>query len=127
LGGVGAGLARAPRIAPTGGGGLDRERDGGDTATAPPAGRTRGVERMRGVERGGRLRPLATASVRALALVGLLWGYSMWLFVSWFPTYLADAWGLTMAELGWVNSVPTLGGIAAMLAGGVISDRLVRS
>jgi sugar phosphate permease len=50
----------------------------------------------------------------------------MWLFVAWFPTYLLDAWGLSMQQMGWVNTIPTLGGIAALLAGGVISDRLVQ-
>jgi len=64
--------------------------------------------------------------VLALALAGLLWGYAMWLFVAWFPTYLSDAWGLSMKELGWVNVIPTLGGMAALIGGGWLSDRLVQ-
>ena len=62
----------------------------------------------------------------ALAGAGLCWGYSMWLFVAWFPTYLSEAWGLSMQQMGWVNTIPTLGGIAALLLGGLISDRLVQ-
>jgi MFS family permease len=79
-----------------------------------------------GASRRGALWPLRQPAVRALAVAGLLWGYAMWLFVSWFPTYLSDAWGLSLKELGWVNTIPTFGGIASILLGGVISDRLVR-
>lgn len=69
---------------------------------------------------------LTAPPVLALALAGLLWGYAMWLFVAWFPTYLSDAWGLSMKEMGWVNTIPTLGGIAALIGGGWISDGLVQ-
>jgi MFS family permease len=69
---------------------------------------------------------LLAPPVLALALAGLLWGYAMWLFVAWFPTYLSDAWGLSMKELGWVNVIPTLGGMAALIGGGWLSDRLVQ-
>lgn len=69
---------------------------------------------------------LLAPPVLALALAGLLWGYAMWLFVAWFPTYLSDAWGLSMQELGWVNVIPTLGGMAALIGGGWLSDRLVQ-
>lgn len=69
---------------------------------------------------------LTAPPVLALALAGLLWGYAMWLFVAWFPTYLSDAWGLSMKEMGWVNTIPTLGGIAALIGGGWVSDRLVQ-
>jgi MFS family permease len=69
---------------------------------------------------------LLAPPVLALALAGLLWGYAMWLFVAWFPTYLSDAWGLSMKEMGWVNTIPTLGGMAALIGGGWLSDRLVQ-
>jgi ACS family hexuronate transporter-like MFS transporter len=69
---------------------------------------------------------LLAPPVLALALAGLLWGYAMWLFVAWFPTYLADAWGLSMKELGWVNTIPTIAGMAALIGGGWLSDRLVQ-
>jgi len=32
-----------------------------------------------------------------------------------------------MKELGWVNTIPTLGGMASLFGGGWLSDRLVRS
>lgn len=69
---------------------------------------------------------LVLVLVLALALAGLLWGYAMWLFVAWFPTYLSGAWGLSMKELGWVNIIPTLGGMVALVGGGWLSDRLVQ-
>lgn len=69
---------------------------------------------------------LVAPPVLALALAGLLWGYAMWLFVAWFPTYLSDAWGLSMQSMGLVNTIPTLGGIAALIGGGWVSDRLVQ-
>jgi ACS family hexuronate transporter-like MFS transporter len=64
--------------------------------------------------------------VLALSLAGLLWGYAMWVFVSWFPTYLFDTWRFSMKELGWVNTIPTLGGIASIIGGGFVSDWLIR-
>jgi MFS family permease len=72
-------------------------------------------------------RALRHPTVRVLAGVGLLWGYAMWLYVSWLPTYLSDAWGFSMKEVGWLNAIPTAGSIAAMLAGGLVADRMVRS
>jgi MFS family permease len=71
------------------------------------------------------LRALGHPTVRALAGVGLLWGYAMWLYVSWLPTYLSETWAFSMKEVGWLNAIPTAGSIAAMLAGGVLADRMV--
>jgi MFS family permease len=76
---------------------------------------------------GDLLRALGHPTVRALAGVGLLWGYAMWLYVSWLPTYLSDAWSFSMKEVGWLNAIPTAGSIAAMLAGGHLADRMVKS
>jgi len=107
-------LALVPRLpAPGDGaspGGLASGRASASRATPPPV----------------PLAILAAPPVLALALAGLLWGYAMWLFVAWFPTYLSDAWGLSMQSMGWVNAIPTLGGIAALIGGGWISDRLVQ-
>jgi MFS transporter, ACS family, D-galactonate transporter len=103
---VAAWIAFAPRLP-------DRPPDVEDGTASPPSG-------------SDRWRIVLARPVLALALTGLMWGYSMWLFVAWFPTYLSDAWGFSMQELGWINTIPTFGGMAALLAGGWISDHLVR-
>jgi MFS family permease len=99
-----AAAAREPALA--------RAGSGTATASAKPSGREL-------------MRALGHPTVRSLAGVGLLWGYAMWLYVSWLPTYLSETWAFSMKEVGWLNAIPTAGSIVAMLAGGVLADRMV--
>ncbi|MBL8826382.1 MAG: MFS transporter [Planctomycetaceae bacterium] len=45
---------------------------------------------------------------------------------TWFPTYLQDARGVTLADSGWLTSLPQLALMCGALLGGIVSDRLLR-
>jgi ACS family glucarate transporter-like MFS transporter len=49
-----------------------------------------------------------------------------WFFVSWFPVYLVQERGMTLAEAGAVAALPGLAGFAGGLLTGLLSDRLLR-
>jgi ACS family D-galactonate transporter-like MFS transporter len=47
-------------------------------------------------------------------------------FVTWFPTYLVTARGMTFIQAGFMTSLPYIGASAGVLTGGLISDWLLR-
>jgi MFS transporter, ACS family, glucarate transporter len=49
-----------------------------------------------------------------------------WFFLTWFPTYLVVAKGMTILKAGLVASVPAIAGCAGGMLGGVWSDWLIR-
>jgi len=49
-----------------------------------------------------------------------------WFFLTWFPTYLIQAKGLTILKVGMLASIPALGGFAGGLLGGWVSDLMLR-
>ncbi|MBU2702779.1 ACS family glucarate transporter-like MFS transporter [Sporomusaceae bacterium BoRhaA] len=49
-----------------------------------------------------------------------------WFFLTWFPTYLVVAKGMTILKAGFVASVPAIAGCAGGMLGGVWSDWLIR-
>ena len=44
---------------------------------------------------------------------------------TWFPRYLQDARGISIASSGWLSSLPLLSIVAGSLLGGVLADRLL--
>lgn len=55
------------------------------------------------------------------------WIYSFWLYLTWLPNYLETERHLSIAQTGWVASIPFALGVAGALFGGALSDRLARS
>jgi MFS transporter, ACS family, D-galactonate transporter len=47
-------------------------------------------------------------------------------FVTWFPTYLVTARGMTFIQAGFMTSLPYIGASIGVLAGGLISDMVLR-
>ena len=47
-------------------------------------------------------------------------------FNLWLPLYLAQAWALSIQEIGWVAALPPVGAAVGLLLGGRVSDILVR-
>ncbi len=47
-------------------------------------------------------------------------------FVTWFPTYLVTARGMTFIQAGLMTSLPYIGASAGVLAGGLISDSIFK-
>lgn len=49
-----------------------------------------------------------------------------WFFLTWFPTYLLDARGMSILKVGIVAAIPPLAGFAGGMVGGVWSDWLLK-
>jgi ACS family D-galactonate transporter-like MFS transporter len=47
-------------------------------------------------------------------------------FVTWFPTYLVTARGMTFIQAGLMASLPYIGASAGVLAGGLVSDLILK-
>lgn len=66
-------------------------------------------------------RYLVLITVLTSATLAYLWGSSNWL-----PTYLKEARGFSLKEMGWLASLPQYATVLAVLLGGVIIDRIER-
>jgi sugar phosphate permease len=69
----------------------------------------------------------ATPSVLFLCISYMLYAFIAWIFILWFPTYLVEARGFSRTAMGGVGMLPTFGSFLGMIAGGAISDRLLRN
>ncbi|TCV98962.1 MFS transporter [Biostraticola tofi] len=49
-----------------------------------------------------------------------------WFFLTWFPTYLYQARGMTILKVGLVASIPAIAGFIGGILGGLFSDYLLR-
>lgn len=67
-----------------------------------------------------------TPSVLFLCISYMLYAFIAWIFILWFPTYLVEARGFSRMAMGGVGMLPTFGSFLGMIAGGTISDRLLR-
>ena len=100
---------------------LDARRDGRDADTASTTTPRRA--------------PLNRATIVRIFSSRALWGvyvsqYAVnaltYFFITWFPVYLAKGRGLSLLEVGFVAALPALCGFAGGLAGGYVSDAMVR-
>ncbi|MDR3523500.1 MAG: MFS transporter [Acetobacteraceae bacterium] len=60
-------------------------------------------------------------TVMTCAFLAYLWGSS-----SWLPSYLKEARGFSLREMGWLASLPQYAAMVAVLIGGFIIDKLER-
>ncbi|MDV2863585.1 MFS transporter [Phytobacter ursingii] len=49
-----------------------------------------------------------------------------WFFLTWFPTYLYQAKGMSILKVGFIASIPAIAGFIGGLMGGVFSDWLLK-
>lgn len=52
--------------------------------------------------------------------------YTVWVYLTWLPSYLQTARGFSLAESGGIAALPFLCGIVGVLFGGWLSNRLVK-
>ncbi|WP_205858650.1 MFS transporter [Plantibacter sp. M259] len=52
--------------------------------------------------------------------------YTVWVYLTWLPSYLQTARGFSLADSGWLASLPFLCGIIGVVFGGWLSSRLVQ-
>jgi MFS transporter, ACS family, glucarate transporter len=62
-----------------------------------------------------------------LALMYFCYNFNLNVYQDWFPTYLHDSRGLTLAKMGFYASLPLLAGVLGDLAGGSFSDAVLRA
>jgi MFS family permease len=52
--------------------------------------------------------------------------YTVWVYLTWLPSYLQTARGFSLAKIGWLAGLPFLCGVVGVLFGGWLSGVLVR-
>jgi len=60
-----------------------------------------------------------------LAAMYFCYGYSINMFLAWYPKYLDGARGYTLAEMGFFASLPLAAGVVGDIMGGVMSDAII--
>ncbi|MBX7443866.1 MULTISPECIES: MFS transporter [unclassified Arthrobacter] len=51
--------------------------------------------------------------------------YTVWVYLTWLPSYLQTARGFSLSQIGWLAGLPFLCGIAGVLAGGIFSGKAI--
>jgi sugar phosphate permease len=69
---------------------------------------------------------LKSPPVLFLCFSYMLFGFIAWIFILWFPTYLVEARGLSRMHMGLVGMLPTGASFLGIIAGGVLSDYLLK-
>lgn len=61
-----------------------------------------------------------------VTFVDFCYGWSLWVFLTWLPSYLKDARGYDIKHLALFTSLPLLAGVVGDTLGGVISDKIYK-
>ena len=61
-----------------------------------------------------------------VTVVDFCYGWSLWLFLTWLPSYLTDARGFNLRQIALMTTLPLLGGVVGDTLGGVLSDAIYR-
>jgi MFS transporter, ACS family, glucarate transporter len=69
---------------------------------------------------------LRSPSLWTLSLMYFCYGYSIDIYLDWFPKYLNDHRGFNLTQMGMYASLPLLAGAAGDFLGGSVSDRCAR-
>ena len=71
-------------------------------------------------------RILSSRTLWQLAAMYFCYQYALAVYLDWFPTYLKESRGFTLAQMGFYASLPLLAGTLGDLLGGWLSDRILR-
>ena len=69
---------------------------------------------------------LSHGNLWVLSVMYFFYNYNLNVYQDWFPTYLRQAKGMTLAQMGIYASLPLLSGVIGDLAGGWFSDHVLR-
>ena len=61
-----------------------------------------------------------------VTVVDFCYGWSLWVFLTWLPSYLSDARGFALDQIALMTTLPLLAGVIGDTLGGVISDTIFR-
>jgi MFS family permease len=69
---------------------------------------------------------LKSPQVLFLSLSYLFLLYGVWMLILWLPTYLVQGRKFSVQQMGWIGMIPTVMSFAGLVAGGMLSDLLLR-
>lgn len=61
-----------------------------------------------------------------VTFVDFCYGWSLWVFLTWLPSYLKDARGFDLKQLALFTALPLLAGVVGDTLGGVVSDTIYK-
>jgi len=61
-----------------------------------------------------------------VTVVDFCYGWSLWVFLTWLPSYLSEARGFALDRIALVTMLPLMAGVVSDTLGGVISDAIYR-
>ncbi|MFC3106779.1 MFS transporter [Undibacterium arcticum] len=61
-----------------------------------------------------------------VTFVDFCYGWSLWVFLTWLPSYLKDARGFDMKQLALFTALPLLAGVVGDTLGGILSDYIYK-
>lgn len=61
-----------------------------------------------------------------VTFVDFCYGWSLWVFLTWLPSYLKDARGFDLKQLALFTALPLLAGVVGDTLGGVVSDAVFK-
>jgi sugar phosphate permease len=94
----------------------------GPNGAAKPRSLGEAMTRVADIFRGAvQTRNVWLLTLMTCAFLAYLWGSS-----SWLPTYLKEARGFSLREMGWLASLPSYASVVAVLISGFIIDKLER-
>jgi sugar phosphate permease len=67
---------------------------------------------------------LRSGNLWLLCVMYFCYAYSIWIYLSWFPTYLQEARGFTLQQMGFWHMVPLIAATIGDTVGGWLSDYL---
>ncbi|MCU1682328.1 MAG: transporter, family, hexuronate transporter [Amycolatopsis sp.] len=69
---------------------------------------------------------LRTPYVLALAIAFFAYSWVLFMFLTWYPTYLVDVRGVKKTDLGGIATIPWIAATAGLIVGGFVADRLIK-
>jgi len=69
---------------------------------------------------------LSHGNLWILSVMYFCYNFNLNVYQDWFPTYLHDSRGMTLAKMGFYASLPLFAGVLGDLAGGSFSDRVLK-
>jgi len=69
---------------------------------------------------------LSQGNIWVLSVMYFCYNFNLNVYQDWFPTYLHDARGMTLAKMGFYASLPLLAGTLGDIAGGWFSDHVLK-
>jgi sugar phosphate permease len=69
---------------------------------------------------------LRSGNLWFICLMYFCYAYSIWIYLSWYPTYLRESRGFTLTQMGFWHMVPLIAATIGDTVGGWLSDHLAR-